>query len=232
MSESKRTLSDNPWLGIGLSLILPIFVMKKLSGPAALGPLMGMLVALCFPLLNAAIEFRDKKRFGLVPTLGIANVLLTGSIVVLSAGRVWFAVKEAVIPALIGVAVIVSQRTEKPLIKSLFLNDQIMNLKLVNESVAKVGAQNEFDSEMARAGSLIGISFFISSILNFLFAWFIVTEAPGTEAFNHQVGTMQWTSFLAIMVCCTSLMMYALYRVGNFITKKTGLKWDDILHQK
>jgi hypothetical protein len=232
MSESKRSLSDSPWVGIGLSLILPIFVMKKLSGPTALGPLMGMLVALCFPLINAGLEYRDKKRFGLVPMLGIANVLLTGSIVVLSAGRVWFAVKEAVIPALIGVAVLVSQRTEKPLIKSLFLNDQIMNLKLVNESVSKVGAQADFDKEMARAGILIGISFFVSAVLNFGFAWFIVTEAPGTEAFNQQVGTMQWTSFVAIMVCCTSLMMYALYRVGNLVVKRTGLKWDDILNQK
>jgi hypothetical protein len=212
-----------------LSLIIPIIVMKKLSGPEALGPLQGMLVALIFPLVHVGLELRRHRKLGFVPLLGVTNILLTGAFVIFEVGGVWFAVKEASVPLLIGIALFVSQKFEKPLVKAMFINDNVVNLPVVNEAIDRAGVRQQFEEEVNRAGYLIAFSFFISAVLNFAFAYFIVVSPPGTEAFNSEVGTMQASSFAAILLSCSSLMIYALYRVGNRLRKDTGLAWEQIL---
>ncbi len=220
---------ENPWIGLMLSLIIPILVMKKLSGPEMLGPVKGMLIALIFPLIHVVLELRRRGKLGFVPILGVVNILLTGVFVIFAVGGIWFAVKEASVPLLIGIALYISQKFEKPLVRAMFMNEQVINLKLVNEAIEKSGSRASFDQEVNRAGYLIAFSFFVSAILNFLFAYYIVVSAPGTAEFNSEVGTMQASSFAAILVCCSSLMMYALYRVGDRLRKDTGLAWEQIL---
>jgi hypothetical protein len=226
---TKIEKKENPFISLLLSLIIPILILKKASAPEVLGPLMAMGVALLFPLLNGLYEMKRAKKFGLVPILGVANVLLTGGIVLIGAGGIWFAVKEALIPSLIALALYVSHRLGKPLVKTMFFNDQLIQVQKVDEALAASGKQDIFEQELSRATYLIVISFVISAILNFGFAYYMVTGVPGSAEFNDQIANMQGVSFVAILVCCSSLMLYAMYRLGQQLRTLTGLSWEDIL---
>jgi hypothetical protein len=50
--------------------------------------------------------------------LGLVSILLTGGIGLLQLDTRWLAVKEAAIPGLIGLAVLMSTRTRYPLVKT------------------------------------------------------------------------------------------------------------------
>ena len=57
--------------------------------------------------------------------LGLIGVLLTGGIALLPLNLKWLAIKETAIPALIGIAVLISTRTRYPLIRTLLYNPNV-----------------------------------------------------------------------------------------------------------
>ena len=57
-----------------------------------------------------------------------------------------------------------------------------------------------FDGIIKKAGYYLISGFFISSIIQFILAYFIVVANPGEIGFNEQVSTMTWVSYFAVMV--------------------------------
>lgn len=230
--DKEQQIRENTFLSIFANILIPTLILVKLSGPDKLGPATALVVALSFPVGYGIYDFVRRRSFNLISFLGIVNVLLTGGIGLLEIGGVWFAVKEAAIPGIIGTAIYVSQRMGRPLLRNLFFNDQLINLDAVNEALAKADATERFEELMVTATYLIALSFAISSVINFVLAKVIVSSAPGTVAFNEQVGYMNAISFPVIMVSSSSLMIYALWRLLTGVRKLTGLEWEQILRQK
>lgn len=85
-------------------------------------------MALAFPLGWGLFEGLRYRKFNFIALLGLISVLLTGGIGLLRLDPQWLAVKEAAIPGLIGLAVLVSTRTRYPLIRSLLYSPTVMNV--------------------------------------------------------------------------------------------------------
>ena len=88
-----------------------------------------LIVALSFPVVYFFLDLSSKKRINFISILGFINVLLTGGIGVFGAmyglSRLWFILKEGLMPLVIGVIVLLSIKRGNPLIRTFIYNEAI-----------------------------------------------------------------------------------------------------------
>ena len=71
-----------------------------------MGPLWGLLVALVFPIGYGIYDLIQRKKTNFLSILGFISVLCSGGLALAQVGGFWFAVKDALLPTIIGVAVL------------------------------------------------------------------------------------------------------------------------------
>ena len=133
------THKPRPLIDLLVSIVLPSAILMKLSGDEHLGTVGALVLALAFPIgwgLYELIRFRVKN---FIAVLGLISVLLTGGIGILQLDTEWLAIKEAAIPAILGIAVIISAQIGKPLIKVLLYNPTVMNTGKINRILQERG---------------------------------------------------------------------------------------------
>jgi hypothetical protein len=201
----------------------------KLSGDEYLGAVGALALALAFPIgwgLYELIRFR-KKNF--IALLGLISVLLTGGIGLLQLDTEWLAIKEAAIPAIIGIAVVISAQIGKPLIKVLLYNPVIMNTEKIDRILRERGHENAFLGSLTKATYLLGGTFFFSAVMNYLLATWIVTSPTGSVAFNEELGRMTLLSYPVIAIPSMIMMMTIFYLLWRRIHRLTGLQLEEML---
>ena len=127
------------------NLILPTLILTKLSGDAYLGIKPAIVIALVFPIMYGLREFINLRKVNFFSVLGIVSVSLTGGISLLELDAVYIAIKEAAIPGMLGVAVLLSLKTSQPLIHTFLLNESVMNTAAISQALKDNGAQASFD---------------------------------------------------------------------------------------
>jgi len=214
-----------------INIIIPVLVLRRLSGDDQLGPVWALVLALSFPLAAGIYEFARDKKVGLVPAIGFISILLTGGIALLQLPKEYIAIKEALVPLGFGVAVLLSTFSKRPLIRTFIYNDMFMRTDLVADEVQKRGRESDFDGLMVKATWILASSFLLSSILNYALAKWIIVSPTGTPEFNEELGTMTLLSYPVIVVPSMILMFYAMYFVISRILKMTELSLEDIMRE-
>ncbi|HEX5636820.1 MAG TPA: VC0807 family protein, partial [Gammaproteobacteria bacterium] len=161
--------------------------------------------------------------------LGLVSILLTGGIGLLQLDTQWLAVKEAAIPGVIGLGVIISAYTPYPLVKVLLFSPMLMNVERIQESLSQRGNMAAFETRLKRATWMLGGTFFFSSVMNYLLATWIVTSPTGTPAFNEELGQLTLLSYPVIALPSTIMMMMVLYYLTRSIRELAGLKLTEAL---
>ena len=221
---------ENVFVSLLLNIAIPSLILMKFSKPEDLGPTKGLIVALAFPILYGLYDFYDRKKFNFVSLLGFISILLTGGIGLLELSAHWMAVKEAAIPALIGIAVMGSLKTKYPLVRTIFFNDKLIDVNKVNHALESKNNVKNFDQLLTKTSLLLSLSFFLSSILNYGLAKWILVSEPGTPAFNEELGRMTALSYPVIVLPSMVVMMIALWVLMRGIIKLTGLTLEDVFH--
>ncbi len=225
----KQKPRENPLYNLIFSLVLPSLILSKASTPDRLGPVNGLLVALAFPIGYTIYDYIKRREFSFITGLGFISVLLTGIFALYELPAQWIAVKEASIPLLIGLAILISMRTSSPLVKKVLYNDTLMNVELVEERLRAGQHKLAFEKLLTESSYLLAISFLFSAILNFLLAKFLLVSSPGTPEFNAELGKMNALSWPMIAIPSTAIMMVALIRLMKGIQKLTGLEMEQVL---
>ena len=136
-----------------------------------------------------------------------SNAMLTGSMSLLQLDPEYIAIKEAAIPALLGLATIGSMWTHYPLVKTFLFNDQILQIDKVKQALAKHHTESAFDNKLDIAGYMVACSFFLSSVLNYVLAKIILVSEPGSVEFSEELGKMTALSFPdsspVVIICFT-----------------------------
>lgn len=220
--------NENPLVSIAVNIAIPAFILFYLSNDEYLGNKLGFIVALAFPLCYGIYDFMQRRKINFIAALGLINVLLTGGIGLLQIDNHWLAVKEATIPALIGLAVLASVKTKYPLIKALFYNDLIVDTKKVDHELEAHNNKSAFDSLVVRSTMILASSFLISSILNYILAKVIVVSDPGSAAYNQELGKMMAMSYPVIVIPSMIVMGFAFWYLYRGIKRLTGLNAESI----
>ncbi len=203
----------------------------KLSGENDLGASGALIVALSFPLIWGAFELIKYKKFNFIALLGLISVLLTGGIGLLELDTKWIAIKEAAIPAIIGIGVLISTYTPYPLIKTLLYNPKIMDVDKIKQKLsATENGEAVFESRLLKATYLLAGTFAFSAVMNYLLAKWIVTSPTGTAEFNEQLGQMTLYSYPVIAIPSMLMTMAIFYYLWRTIKGMTGLTLEEIFH--
>jgi hypothetical protein len=222
--------NGNPLLEILIAIVAPAVVLMRFSGEQHLGALNALLVALAFPLGWGLWGLLRQRKLGLVPVLGVVSTLATGGIGLLKLDAQWLAVKEAAVPGLIGLAVLVSARTRWPLIRMLVYSPQLVDVARVDAQLAARGTTAAFETRLRNGTLLLAGTFFFSALMNYLLARWVVTSPAGTEAFNAELGRMTLLSYPVIALPSMAMTLAVLYYVIHGARQLTGLSLGDMLH--
>jgi hypothetical protein len=220
---------ENMLLSLGVNIAIPALILMKLSGENALGPVGGLVAALAFPLTYGVVDFIRRREWNFISVLGFISVMLTGGIGLMELDPKWIAVKEAAVPAVIGIAVVLSLRTRFPIVRTFLYNDKIIRVAEVDEALARRGNSEAFERTLVNASWMLAGSFFVSSVLNFVLAKLIVTSPPGTTAFNEELGRMTALSYPVIVVPSMAIMIATLWYLFSRIRRLTDLDLEQIL---
>lgn len=219
---------ENLLLNLGCNVAAPALILSKLSDQ--LGPKAALLLALSFPLAYGLYDLIKRRNFNFLSALGFTSTLATGGLGLMKLDPFWFAVKEAVVPLLIGLTVVVSQWTRKPLVRSLLFNEQMINVPRVDAALAERNQRPGFNRLLAEGSWLLAGSFLVSAVLNYALARHVITAMPDTAEFNAQLGRMTWLSWPVIVVPSMAIMIVALWRLLKGVERLTGLTLEEIMH--
>lgn len=219
-----------------VNIVIPTLVLTKLSKDEYLGPMYGLIVALAFPVLFGLRDYffvqkGQTHKPNLFSLIGIVSILLTGGMSLLKLDPKYVAIKEAAVPGLIGLATLISIYTRHPLVNVLLYNEQVLQVSKVSEALAQHNTTKQFEKRLVVASYLVAGSFFMSSILNYALAKYLLVSAPGTSAYTEELGKMTALSFPVIALPSTLVLMAALFYLLKGITKLTHLQFEDIFHQ-
>ncbi len=231
-AEKTPTHKPRPLLDLLLGILIPSVILMKLSGDNDLGAAGALVVALAFPIGWGLYELIRYRKFNFIALLGLISVLLTGGIGLLQLDPQWLAIKEAAIPGLIGMAVLISTQTRYPLIKTLLYNPMILNVDRISQKLDELGSTLVFEARLMNATYLLGGTFFFSAMMNYILARWIVTSPAGSAAFNEELGRMTLLSYPMIAIPSMLMMMAIFYYLWRTIHGMTGLALEDIIQQK
>ena len=218
-----------PLIDLLLSIVIPSIILMKFSDDSNLGASGSLVVALAFPIGLGLYELIRFKVTNYIALLGLVSVLLTGSIGLLQLDAEWLAIKEAAIPALLGIAVLVSARLGYPLIKTLLYNPKILDTEKISRILRERGHADLFETRLLNATYLLSGTFFFSAVMNYLLATWIVTSPSGTSAFSKELGQLTLISYPIIAIPSMAMMLAIFYFLWRSIHNLTGLKLEEIL---
>lgn len=220
----------NPLIELAVTLVIPALILMKLSGPENLGAVNALLLALSFPLLWGIRDFWQRQKINLFAALGLVSTLITGGIGVLELDTQWLAIKEAAVPGLIGLAVLISTYTRYPLVKTILLNPAMIDVDRLHERLASHGATEAFEARLLRASWMLSSTFFFSSAMNYFLAKYIVVSPAGTPAFNEELGRLTLLSYPFIALPSMAMMFVVIYYLSRNTRALTGLGFTDFMH--
>ncbi len=226
MSKGKN---ENPLLSLLTSIIIPAVILSKFANEEYLGVVPGFIIALAFPVGQGLYEIIKTRKPGFISIIGLASIFLTGIIGILQLPTEWLAFKEASVPLLIGMAVVLSLKTRYPLVKKLFFNDSLLDMERIGKILDEKNARGAMEKTLKISTYMIGGSFLLSAVLNFILAKVIVTSPSGTEAFNVELGRLTALSYPVIALPSTIVMCVALWYLFAKLKKLTGLEFEELI---
>lgn len=230
---------ENVWLNLGFNIIAPSLILvkgKKIFEsilPATDNiDVIVFVVALAFPLIYGVYDLLQRRKWNVISIVGLLSVVLTGGIGLLKLSRECMILKETIVPLVLGGAVLVTALTKKPLAKMIMLNEDIIDVKKIDNALDERGTRAQYDSALKTATYWVAASFLLSAVLNFALASYIFKSEVGTEAFNEEVGTMTALSFPVIALPTTIMFIFAMVKFFGALSKNTGLSLEEIMTSK
>ena len=229
MTVTSPTHKPRPMIDLLVSIVIPSIILMKFSGAENLGASTALIVALAFPLGWGLFELFKYRQFNFIALLGLISVLLTGGIGLFKLDPQWLAIKEAAIPGLIGIAVLLSTYTRYPLIRTLLYNPRLVNVDKIKDKLSESDNSAAFETRLQNATYLLSGTFLFSSVMNYSLAKWVVTSPAGSAAFNEELGQMTLLSYPVIAIPSTLMMVAIFYYLWRTINGLTGLTLEEIL---
>jgi hypothetical protein len=255
MSE-KKPPQEHPLANILINVIIPVLILSylskdpelqarlgKIAKPWHIGPLKAMILALALPLGYGVWHFIKTRKGNFFSALGMISILLSGGLTLYlwnkdgtvkpNAGFL-FGIKEALIPLVLGIAILTSHRSASPLIRVFLYNDSIFDIPKIETRVAEISAQADYDRLLLGATKLFATSFFLSSLMNLgLAQWFFrgfnSAAVDALEKYNAIIASVTGWGFAVIGVPIVIFLFFTLRRLLKGLEKLTGLTEDQLM---
>ena len=249
--KKAKPAQENPLANIFINVLIPVLALSYLSKePGAaeakawhIGPLYALFVALAFPIGYGLWFFVKTKKMNFFSALGLFSVLLTGGLTlflwnkdgtVKENAAVLFGLKEASIPFVLGFAVIASHWSKTPLLRTFLYSDSIFDISKIEGKVNELGKQAEYNKVLLSSTILFGMSFFISTFLNFGLAMYFLgdldhTAVDAREIYNAKVAKVTGWGFVVIGLPIMVFLFFTLRKLLGGLRDLTGFKDEELM---
>ena len=226
--NSTQLRQENVFLNLVINILLPSLILIMGIKWFPLSPSGALVCAIIFPICYGVFDFIIRKRYNLFSVIGFISILITGGIGLFKLDKDWIAIKEAAVPSLIGLAVLATTKTQKPLVRLFLYNKEIVDVVRVDLELDKRGNRTAFEQLMEFCTFLLAASFFLSASLNYLLAKYLIRSESGTDAFNMELGKMTFWSYPVILIPSMVVMSLVLWKLLSGIKALTGLNTEEI----
>ncbi len=216
---------DNPLLSLVINILIPVMILNK--GGKYFPPQYTLAVALCFPLVYGVQDYWRRRHKNYVSLMGLVNISLTGSLAILNLHGMWFAFKEASLPFFLGCLVLGSAFTANPAARMMFCNPHLLKMELIDEKLRLAAKESAFARLLRSTTLWLSVSFFISSVANFVLAWHIFTDIDANlsqsdqmSELNGQLAHMTWMGFAVIAL---PLMIFSTVLIYSFLKRLSAM---------
>ncbi len=227
--------NENNFSNIFINIIIPVLILNK-GAKLGLTAVQALLIALSFPLINGIYSLIKNKKVNFISLLGLANITFSGILTLLALGGIWFAIKEAFFPLLIGIFVFASSRSQKPFFETMFLNPSIFQIDKLNAALDSEEKKKSFHRLIVHSTQFLSLSFLLSATLNFILSLYIfkpldesLTLEQKQQVLNEQLSHMTAYSMIVILVPTLIFVGLIMYNAFKKTTALTGLKMDDLM---
>ncbi|VGO22567.1 VC0807 family protein [Pontiella sulfatireligans] len=228
MSEAKAK-QQNPFTSILINVVIPVAILSFLSKDKYLGPVWALVVGLAFPISYGLYRLIKDRKTDFMSVIGIVSVTLTGVFGILKLPPEYIAIKEAAIPLIMGIVIIVSLKTPFPLIKKILMTESLFDVERLKLALKEKGNEAVFEKRLVGLTWGFASSMFLSAGLSYTLAKIVLKSEPGSEAYTAELGKMTGLSHVVVLVPCMIVMFWVLNKLFNVLTELTGLKLDDLL---
>jgi intracellular septation protein A len=203
--------------------------MSKADDWLHVSPATALILALIFPIAYGLYDFFENKKCNMFSIIGFASILLTGTIGLMHLPKEYIAIKEALVPLILGGVVLCSAFTKHPLVEMLLFNDSFLKMDVVNKIIDEQNKQHVITNMKKKYTMYFASSFLLSAILNFILAKILIHSETGTVEFNKELGRMTFWSYPVIVLPCTIVLMLILCRTINDIEKSLKVNFEEII---
>ena len=161
---------ENVLISMLLNIIVPVLVLSKLSDNDRLGPMWALIVAVIIPAGYGIWFAVSRRQANLYSILGVVSVLLTGVLGLLQTDAIWIAIKETIMPLLIGAVVLLSHLRPTPFVASIFLNPQVVDRAKISAALESSGNSENFSKLLWKSSLALFGTLLFSAVLNFFVA--------------------------------------------------------------
>ncbi len=224
---------ENPLANLLLNVLIPVVILTNLNketGFPQLGPKGALVVALLFPICYQIYDYWQRRKWNLFSLIGFISVLLTGGLGLMTLSAQVFAWKEAAIPMVLAALIFFSHKGKKPLVKSLLLNPDLMDMPKIETAIAQSNNRGAYERLLWNSTLMLTASMLLSAVLNYFLAmYFLHDKTPGTSEYIAAIGAQTGWGYLVVGVPSLAMMGYALFRLFKGLKELTGLGTDDIM---
>ena len=224
---------ENPLLNLLLNILLPVTVLSMCSREGnwySLGPKWALVVAVLLPVSYFIYDYHQRRKINAFSIIGFVSVLFTGGLGLLNLSAQVFAVKEASVPLILAVVIWWTGRGEKPLVRALLLNPEIVDVKKVEGAIAEHNARPAFDRLIRSSTWLLTGSMLMSAVLNYFLAiYFLTGKEPGSTEYSEAIGSQTGWGWVVIGVPSMAMMLFAMFRLFKGVKRLTGLDTDQMM---
>ena len=201
MSEAKPN-QESPVTSILINVIIPVVILSFLSKENYLGPVWALIVGLAFPVSYGLRSLLKKRKADFMSIIGIISVSLTGVFGILKLPPEYIAIKEAAIPLILGVVIVISLKTPFPLIKKILMTEALFDVPRLKLALKERRTEKRFEKRLVGLTWGLASSMFLSAGLSYTLAKIVLKSEPGTEAYTAELGKMTGLSHIVVLVPC------------------------------
>jgi hypothetical protein len=224
---------EHPLVNIMVNVLVPVMILNYLSKPDRLGPVWALIVAVSLPVGYGIWYAVTKKKANFFSILGMVSILLTGVLGLNQTKAIWFALKEAFIPAMFGTAILGSFWTKNPLINTFLINPDLFDLKRIKKRVAANSNETAYRNMEFQGTLMLAGSMYVSSVANYFLAmYFLDGKEADQVAYTEAIGKLTGYGFLVIGVPMLVVMVATLMLILKKMKQLTGLDQDKIFLPK
>lgn len=188
-----------------------------------------LVISLSFPVgyyLYSQIRY---KQTNIISVFGFVSVLLTGVVGLFELSSQWMAIKDGLIPLIMGVLILLTLKMKPPLLMRMVCNEELMDLDKVEECLDRNHAKRKWFRLFKVTTWLFFFDFVVSSVTHYALAVYVLVDKVPT---NEQIAELMYLKYpysvLPFGVCIVLTVLYFFHG----LTKLTGMTFEEMFPEK